>query len=287
MSNIEQFIFFVFRCCRKLIISALTSAQWQEYKNTARKQDLYCAKKIAGIGQVEIFTANFDIKTQVWAPVADHSAVGHLVQPRNLETHMWKTMNVQMEDSQHLLKQLKDVKMLPQWMMDYAAAWEDVYKSKIKKTYDIGTLVLSAMQETMFMIRSRVSTMPEFEDKIRTSVSTWQNRNADFKSKCVDDQEVAMRLLFRYSKSSDIFCHIAGAILHKNQVCSQPGSFAATRLRHDLTNKIDLHIRQLDLDIENDQLWYTMLNKDLDDSDTSKDIDKFYLVVDHTQMEMM
>lgn len=255
------------------------------YVKLAKDRDLYYSKKIAGLGQIPCIDAASNVNVNVWAPHLEYGDIGHLLQPRSIETEMLNSMHTQMDDSKHLLKSLKDVKVFPQWMMEYAAAWEDVYKEKIRRTYDIGQPVLTAMYETMFEIRHRVSHNSLDERYIASRLREWIRKSRIPQEHILKDEELVMRFLFRNTHSSDVLCHIAGAILQKSEVCGKPGAYAATRLRHDLTMKVDMCIKQLlyDTDLYSEAGWLddltTLLAKDM----SGKDVHEYaHYFIDHT-----
>jgi hypothetical protein len=256
---------------------------WIDAADKARSRDLYCAKKISGLGQIEPHDAHGNIKALVWAPQLDFGAVGRLVQPRQIENKMWETMNVQIEDTKHMLKQLPDTKDLPTWMFGYVKSWEDVYKVSVARKYDIGQPVLSAMYEAMFEIRRKVKHTSIDERSILNVMNNWKLASAIPDELALDADEMAMRFLFRHQSSSKHMCHIAGAILQKNEACGKPGSFAATRMRHDLTSKIDMCIQQvsMDTDYHEPAEWLQDLTVELAAPFAPE---KRYYLIDHTKV---
>lgn len=255
------------------------------YVKLAKDRDLYYAKKIAGLGQIPCIDAASNLNVSVWAPHLEHGDISHLLQPRSIETEMLNSMHEQMDHQKHMLKSLKHVKVLPEWMMEYAEAWEDVYKEKIRRTYDIGQPILTAMYETMFEIRQRVSHSSLDEKYVASRLRAWIAKSGIEEEHILKDEELVMRFLFRNTHSSDVLCHIAGAILQKSEVCGKPGAYAATRLRHDLTIKVDMCIKQLlyDTDMYSEAAWIDNLTALLATDVSDRNMHEYaHLFIDHT-----
>ena len=147
-----------------------------------------------------------------------------------------------------LIENLETNDVVCNWILNFTKSWEEAYTKQKVAEYDISQMILSAMQETYFLIEPFLSkyspqkTLFPFEMKKRISefkhAVMMEDPDSANQITLHSGTDASVRALFRSPLSLDL-CRVAGKILKKNEVCNRSGSYSSRIQRNDIQREVE------------------------------------------------
>ena len=219
----------------------------EEIKNS-KAQDLEIALRIAGFAGLPTRDPRGNVLPSLWSKFYDQSTVGLLLERNDVRQLLLKQLDSQIRDRKALIENLETNDVVCNWILNFTKSWEEAYTKQKIAEYDISQMILSAMQETYFLIEPFLSKYPP-----RRSLSPYEikKRISDIKSLVMAENtdsanlitlhsgtDASVRALFRSPLSLDL-CRVAGKILKKNEVCNRSGSYSSRIQRNDIQREVE------------------------------------------------
>ena len=219
----------------------------EEIKNL-KAQDLEIALRIAGFAGLPTRDPRGNVLPSLWSKFYDQSTVGLLLERNDVRQLLLKQLDSQIRDRKALIENLETNDVVCNWILNFTKSWEEAYTNQKIAEYDISQMILSAMQETYFLIEPFLSKYPprrslspyEIKKRISEIKSLVMAENTDSANLITlhSGTDASVRALFRSPLSLDL-CRVAGKILKKNEVCNRSGSYSSRIQRNDIQREVE------------------------------------------------
>lgn len=241
--------------------------------------DQKTALDIAGFAGIPTQDARGNILQSIWSKHYDNSSIGLLLERNDVRVLLLKQLEQQIKEQKESINMLEQSDVLCKWILDFTQSWENQYNASKLQNFDIGQVVLSAMQETFFvieqyleefcelkpsLIRKRIKQVmkqakhvkavktnvqfstdeyEDFHDDVLASDPT-TNPNNSTDTQPTDlhffgEESAMIRYLFRNDEFGMQTRRVAGKVLKKQEVCNKPGAYSARIQRNDITQEVD------------------------------------------------
>ena len=234
----------------------------EEIKNL-KALDLEIALRIAGFAGLPTRDPRGNVLPSLWSKFYDQSTVGLLLERNDVRQLLLKQLDSQIRDRKALIENLETNDVVCNWILNFTKSWEEAYTKQKIAEYDISQMILSAMQETYFLIEPFLSKYPPRKllspHEIKKRITDFKEvaENADFANKMTlhSGTDASVRALFRSPLSLDL-CRVAGKILKKNEVCNRSGSYSSRIQRNDIQREVEYALDYFcKLILENDSIF--------------------------------
>ena len=178
-----------------------------------------------------------NIHNDVWTQFRDQDPLGGLVEPGDVRKLLLAQINNQLEAKKDLLNELETNDLVCNWVLKYTTAWEQAYKSRVNKKYDVGGKIQSAMHEAVHEVWPILEISQFPPEDIYNALERAKARSNGLP--LLKGEAALVRFLFRNEYTRHYMSRIAGKILQKREVCNKAGAYSAKQQRHDITQEKD------------------------------------------------
>lgn len=133
---------------QQILIDLARPANIARIKMTDQK----VALDIAGFAGIPTQDARGNILQSIWSKHYDTSSVGLLLERNDVRVLLLKQLEQQIKEQKDSINMLEQSDVLCKWILDFTQSWENQYNASKLQNFDIGQVVLSAMQETFFVV---------------------------------------------------------------------------------------------------------------------------------------
>ena len=228
-------------------VATFTTNFTEEIKNL-KARDLEIALRIAGFAGLPTRDPRGNVLPSLWSKFYDQSTVGLLLERNDVRQLLLKQLDSQIRDRKALIENLETNDVVCNWILNFTKSWEEAYTKQKVAEYDISQMILSAMQETYFLIEPFLSKFPpqktlspyEIKTRIVDLKSVLETQSTD-NSKDItlhSGTDASVRALFRSPLGLDL-CRVAGKVLKKNEVCNRSGSYSSRIQRNDIQRDVE------------------------------------------------
>lgn len=116
--------------------------------------DQKIALDIAGFAGIPTQDARGNILQSIWSKHYDTSNVGLLLERNDVRVLLLKQLEQQIKEQKDSINMLEQSDVLCKWILNFTQSWENEYNASKQQHFDIGQVVLAAMQETYFIVES-------------------------------------------------------------------------------------------------------------------------------------
>ena len=245
---------------------------------SVRLLDHYAATRIASYACIRMSDTNGNPSEAYWKCfVLDPSKqCGLLLNVATVEKVMVDLMNKMIEKHEEALLQINDDVAVCKWLMKFKQKWEDEYRDKTHRAYDIAEPVLAVMHEAVLKTQRIFEThAPQIaSSKVRAWLATWYDEtDAAEMSGSLPLQQAVTRFYFRHADLAQYMCLVAGKIWKLQEVCDKPGAFPSTKQQNLLQKQLQDAISNLvlalkerfDLPDDDERRLYCMDHKTMTD----------------------
>ncbi len=228
-------------------VATFTTNFTEEIKNL-KARDLEIALRIAGFAGLPTRDPRGNVLPSLWSKFYDQSTVGLLLERNDVRQLLLKQLDSQIRDRKALIENLETNDVVCNWILNFTKSWEEAYTKQKVAEYDISQMILSAMQETYFLIEPFLSKFPPqkmlspHEIKLRISgLKSVLDAESTDNSKDItlhSGTDASVRALFRSPLGLDL-CRVAGKVLKKNEVCNRSGSYSSRIQRNDIQRDVE------------------------------------------------
>lgn len=241
--------------------------------------DQKIALDIAGFAGIPTQDARGNILQSIWSKHYDTSNVGLLLERNDVRVLLLKQLEQQIKEQKDSINMLEQSDVLCKWILNFTQSWENEYNASKQQHFDIGQVVLAAMQETYFivesyleefcslkpsMIRKRIRVVMQNAKHVRdvrhnidfttddaqpfdapnlagpsTSNGTNDTKASKLQLHFFGEEAALIRFLFRNEYFGLQLRRVAGKVLKKQEVCNKPGAYSARIQRNDITQEVD------------------------------------------------
>lgn len=206
-----------------------------------KDKDLRIALRIAGYAGLPTRDRHGNVVPDVWTQHGATEEVStQLLDVSAVRGMLQEQLKAHMEARKELLLDLDDPSVVAKWVIDFSTKWEEEYRNKVKRKWDIAQTILTAMADTMnevaevFDATSDGVTMQFMRDRIKR-IYTSPSKHELYKAQ----DDALVRALFRSDYVGPMLARIAGKILQKSLVCNKAGMYSARVQRNDVTRERD------------------------------------------------
>lgn len=215
-----------------------------------KEMDLEIAVQIAGYAGLNVRDRKGNLSSDVWVRHSDKMSIGHLIEASDLKQILMNHLELQLNSQKELVKQLDDDKVVVDWVLHFVQTWEDAYKLKVNKNFDISQSILSCMHETVHEIKDALEYVGLGRDYMKKCIDSLREMHDD---ELLNTDEAIVRFLFRNEYTGSIFRRVAGKVLQKNIVCNKAGTYSARVQRNDITQDRAMAFRDILLFLESEE----------------------------------
>ena len=197
--------------------------------------DLETALCIASMAGSQTHDELGNLLPSVWCKRADDLAkeTGVLLETHDLRKILLEQMRAHIAKRQDLILESEETLPVVQWIVQFTSDWEDEYRNKQNRKYDISQKIYAAMMETFHIVESELESRGH-------STKTWKLKfSHSTDSRHFTNEKAAIRSLFRVPEINPILCKVASKILQKREVCNKAGAYSSKIQRHDVTQQLD------------------------------------------------
>ena len=245
---------------------------FEQQKRRMKSHDRKIAVSIAAFAAIKLKDANGNINSDIWEPyiIDPEKQCGNLMNQSNIEAFMKSMLQQQIEKNMPVLMECSNHETICEWIVKYASQWEDAYRQREDKSYDISATVLSVMSEAVAHMSRHFKGKNLEERRIRKhfeEVIGCDEIMDDPASSYLPVDEAVTRFYFRHKPTAEHMIMIAGKMWQKREVCNRGGSYSTRVQRNDITRQLDnaevkfkrLLRGRVDLKLpENDDDWRTL-----------------------------
>lgn len=213
----------------------------EETQEKLKDKDLHIALRIAGYAGLPTRDRHGNVVPDVWTQHGATEEVStQLLDVSAVRGMLQEQLKAHMEARKEMLLDLDDPSVVAKWVIDFSTKWEEEYREKVKKKWDIAQTILTAMADTMnevaevFDATSKGVTMQFMRERIKT-IYTPTAKHELYKAQ----DDALVRALFRSDHVGPMLARIAGKILQKSLVCNKAGMYSARVQRNDVTRERD------------------------------------------------
>lgn len=212
--------------------------------------DLEIALRIAGFAGLPTRDPRGNVLPNLWNKFYDSSTVGLLLERNDVRQLLLKQLESQIRDRKALIENLDTNDVVCNWILNFTKSWEEAYSNAKQAEFDISQMILSAMQETYFLVEPFLSkhcpehALKPYEMKtriqqLRENLEREQGTNPELEHMTLHTgTDASVRALFRSPLGLDL-CRVAGKILKKNEVCNRSGSYSSRVQRNDIQRDVE------------------------------------------------
>ena len=208
-----------------------------------KDKDLRIALRIAGYAGLPTRDRHGNVVPDVWTQHGATEEVStQLLDVSAVRGMLQEQLKAHMEARKEMLLDLDDPAVVAKWVIDFSTKWEQEYREKVKKKWDIAQTILTAMADTMnevaevFDATSEGVTMQFMRDEVR---KLYGKPDTDQYNLYKAQDDALVRALFRSDHVGPMLARIAGKILQKSLVCNKAGMYSARVQRNDVTRERD------------------------------------------------
>ena len=207
-----------------------------------KDRDLRIALRIAGYAGLPTRDRHGNVVPDVWTQHGATEEVStQLLDVSAVRGMLQEQLKAHMEARKEMLLDLDDPSVVAKWVIDFSTKWEEEYREKVKRKWDIAQTILTAMADTInevaevFDATSEGVTMRFMREQIRNLYATDAAPRLLYKAQ----DDALVRALFRSDHVGPMLARIAGKILQKSLVCNKAGMYSARVQRNDVTRERD------------------------------------------------
>jgi len=116
--------------------------------------DQQVALSIGAIGGVPTRDRRGNVLDTLWVKYSEHSVVGMLLETNDIRKILLEQIQDQLKARRDLIQEVEQNEVVCKWLMAFTKSWETEYSNSIVTRFDIGQLILSAMDEAYFEVRA-------------------------------------------------------------------------------------------------------------------------------------
>jgi hypothetical protein len=246
----------------------------KNWKHSIRVLDHYAATTIASYAGIRMSDVNGNPSEAYWKyyELNPDTQCGLLMNASTVEKVMVELMNKMIEKHQEALLQINDDVAVCTWLMTFKKKWEDEYRNKTPREYDIAPPVLSVMQEAVQKTDKIFQT--HAQSIAPRSVREWflveYEKEESKTESMLPISQAVIRFYFRHAHLAHYMCAIAGKIWKLQEVCDKPGAFPSTKQQNLLQKQLQdaisnlvvaLNSYEFDLPAPDERFLYSMDHK--------------------------
>ena len=216
----------------------------RDYAKSLRLLDHYAATTVASYACIRMSDPNGNPSEAYWKcfVLDPEKQCGLLMNVVTVEKVMVELMNKMIEKHQEALLQINDDVAVCKWLMKFKATWEQEYRNRSQKRYDIAEPVLAVMHEAVLKTERIFEThAPALASRaVRTWLKRWYDdeANAEHLTKSLPINQAVTRFYFRNADIAQYMCLVAGKIWKLQEVCDKPGAFPSTKQQNLLQKQL-------------------------------------------------
>lgn len=254
-------------------------SNFEQQKRRMKSHDRKIAVSIAAFAAIKLKDANGNINSDIWEPyiIDPEKQCGNLMNQSNIEVFMKSMLQQQIEKNMPVLMECSNHETICEWIVKYASQWEDAYRQREDKSYDISATVLSVMSEAVAHMSRHFQGKNLEERRIRKrfeDVIGCDEIIDNPASQYLPVDEAVTRFYFRHKPTAEHMIMIAGKMWQKREVCNRGGSYSTKVQRNDITRQLD------NAEVKFKRLLRGRVDLKLPDSDDDWRI----LAIDHKKM---
>ena len=219
-----------------------------EEKPEVMRLDLRTALAIAGYAGIETRDRRGNVSGDVWVRHTDTRSLGQLIEAGDVKQLLMEQLRNQLSAQKDLLGEVEDGKVSIEWILEFAAKWEDHWRDQINKNFDISQKIESAMHDAVHLVWPLLEGTPldcgELLERIRQVTKKGQQTGT------LEGEQALVRFFFRNPYTRDVMRRFAGKHLQKKEVCNKAGMYSAKVQRNDITQERDAAFRDGALFVE-------------------------------------
>ena len=200
-----------------------------------KELDLKIAVEIAGFAGIEVRDRRGNLSPEVWVRHSDRMSVGQLIEASDLRTLLMEQIKQHLQEQKELLQQLEDDQVVVTWILKFVKTWEDAYKNRVNRNFDISQKILTAMTDAVTEIKPTLDLVGIDWNTTRDLID--DIINSDPEDVYLDSEEALTRFMFRNEITGPMMRRLAGKILQKSIVCNKAGAYSAKIQRNDVTQE--------------------------------------------------
>jgi hypothetical protein len=226
------------------ITHALARADEDKYAESVRLLDHYAATTVASYACIRMSDSNGNPSEAYWKcfVLDPEKQCGLLMNVATVEKVMVELMNKMIEKHQEALLQINDDVAVCKWLMKFKSTWEQEYRARSQKRYDIAEPVLAVMHEAVLkterVFETHAPTLAPCE--VRRWMKRWYDDtdNANLLEQSLPINQAVTRFYFRNAPLSQYMCLVAGKIWKLQEVCDKPGAWPSTKQQNLLQKQL-------------------------------------------------
>lgn len=215
----------------------------QKYGDSVRLLDHYAATTVASYACIRMSDSNGNPSEAYWKcfVLDPEKQCGLLMNVATVEKVMVELMNKMIEKHQEALLQINDDVAVCKWLMKFKEKWEQEYRARSQKRYDIAEPVLAVMHEAVLKTERVFDThAPALASSaVRRWLKRWyDDATQEQLRKSLPINQAVTRFYFRNAHLAQYMCLIAGKIWKLQEVCDKPGAFPSTKQQNLLQKQL-------------------------------------------------
>ena len=252
---------------KRTIDSVIENTESMDNENFDLKSlDLQIATEIAGFAGIDVRDRRGNLSPEVWVRHSDKMSVGQLIESSDIRQVLLKQLENHLGEQRELLQQLEDNKVVVRWVLDFIDTWEELYKERVNRNFDISQRILTAMQETMHEVKPALEDVGISWSDTKKIISNIAQDNTYF----FDPENALVRFFYRNPITGPPLRRLAGKTLQKSIVCNKAGTYSAKVQRNDITQERSYAERAFLLFIQNEDSEMEELKNSIEDGSFAK-----------------